>query len=74
MVDFKRLAPADGPPVIERVMSVRYDPCRTADIAVVAGGERKRYIVASQNMKPGDLIKTSGKVTRIAGNDNYFYF
>lgn len=66
MVDFKRQGPAEGEPLVERVQRVRYDPCRTADIAIVAGGEHKRYILASQNMKAGDLIKTSGKITRIA--------
>lgn len=67
MVDFKRVGPKEGDPLVEKVLSVRYDPCRSADIAVVAGGEHKRYILASQNMKTGDLIKTSGKLTRMAG-------
>lgn len=66
MVDFKRVGPQDGEPLIERVQLVQYDSCRSADIAIVAGGERKRYIIASQNMKTGDIIKTSGKITRIA--------
>ena len=68
-VDFKRVGPKEGPATEERVIQVRYDPCRTADIAVVAGGTNKRYIIASQNMKAGDIIKTSGKVTRIAGKE-----
>eukprot|EP00916_Digyalum_oweni_P022054 GHVL01036601.1.p1 GENE.GHVL01036601.1~~GHVL01036601.1.p1 ORF type:complete len:293 (+),score=16.08 GHVL01036601.1:150-1028(+) len=66
MIDFKRMGPAEGEPLVEQVQKVRYDPCRTANIAIVAGGNSKRYILASQNMKAGDLIKTSGKVTRIA--------
>ncbi|XP_076447750.1 large ribosomal subunit protein uL2m-like [Babylonia areolata] len=66
MVDFKRVGPTEGEPLVEQVLSVRYDPCRTSDIAVVGGGNRKRFILASQNMKPGDLIKTSGKLTRMA--------
>ncbi|KAL5014194.1 hypothetical protein ScPMuIL_008464 [Solemya velum] len=65
MIDFRRSA-QKGAPCIERVMRVRYDPCRTADIAVVAGGSRKRYILASQNMKEGDLIKSSAEIPRIA--------
>ena len=67
MVDFKRTGPKEGEPLVEQVQRVRYDPCRTADIAIVAGGNHKRYILASQNMKTGDLIKTSGKLTRMAG-------
>lgn len=67
IVDFKRVGPKEGEPLVEQVQRVRYDPCRTADIAIVAGGNHKRYILASQNMKAGDLIKTSGKVTRMAG-------
>ncbi|KAL8559193.1 hypothetical protein ACOMHN_048440 [Nucella lapillus] len=66
MVDFKRVGPTEGEPLVEQVLTVNYDPCRTADIAIVAGGNRKRYILATQNMKPGDLIKTSGKLTRMA--------
>nr|KAG5711270.1 hypothetical protein BaRGS_005967 [Batillaria attramentaria] len=37
MVDFKREGPKQGDPLVERVQKVRYDPCRTADIAIVAG-------------------------------------
>jgi large subunit ribosomal protein L2 len=71
MVDFKKEGPKEGAPRQERVMLVRYDPCRTADIAVVAGGEHQRYIIASDGMKAGDIVKTScnipltpGKLTR----------
>ena len=71
MVDFKRQGPKEGEPMVEQVQRVRYDPCRTADIAIVAGGNRKRYILASQNMKAGDVIKTSGKVTRMAGTSQF---
>lgn len=66
MVDFKRTGPKEGEPLVEQVLKVTYDPCRTANIAIVAGGNDKRYILASENMKPGDLIKTSGKLTRMA--------
>lgn len=66
MVDFKRVGPQEGDPKVEQVQVVRYDPCRSANIAIVAGGNQKRYILASQNMKAGDVIKTSGKLTRMA--------
>jgi large subunit ribosomal protein L2 len=74
MVDFTRSGPKEGEALVERVQAVRYDPCRTSDIAIVASGNRKRYILASQNMKVGDLIKTSSKVTRMAGEHVLFYF
>lgn len=65
MVDFKKDGPREGHPLEEKVCYVRYDPCRTADIAVVATGEKRRYILASQNMKAGDIIKTSRNIPRI---------
>ncbi|XP_014768002.1 39S ribosomal protein L2, mitochondrial isoform X1 [Octopus bimaculoides] len=70
MVDFKKDGPREGPPLVEVVKCVRYDPCRTADIAVVATGVNKRYILASQNMKAGDLIKTSRHIPRMAVKAN----
>ena len=41
--------------------------CRSARIALVGTGEEKRYIIATQNMKPGDIIKTGTKLTDIPG-------
>uniref|UniRef100_A0A0B6ZBS6 Uncharacterized protein n=1 Tax=Arion vulgaris TaxID=1028688 RepID=A0A0B6ZBS6_9EUPU len=63
MVDNKRVGPQDGPPLVERVTDVLKDDIRSASLAVVAGGNRKRYILASENMKTGDLIETSGQLT-----------
>ncbi|CAG5118888.1 unnamed protein product [Candidula unifasciata] len=63
MIDTKRIGPKTGEPLIERVYDVLKDDIHTGHIAVVAGGNRKRYILASENMKPGDLIMTSGKLT-----------
>lgn len=61
-VDYKRIGPKSGPPLLEKVQEVRYDPHRSADIALVAHGNDRRYILASENMKAGDLIKTSGEI------------
>lgn len=63
MRDTKREGPRDGEPLVEKVNAVISDDTRTAYLALVAGGNKKRYIVASENMKAGDLIKTSGKVS-----------
>lgn len=40
---------------------------RSADIALLAGGSRKRWIIATENMQAGDIIKTSGVIGRMAG-------
>lgn len=63
MIDFQRLRYNEG---TEKVIAVRYDPCRSADIALVAGGNQKRWIIATENMQPGDLIKNSSHIGRMA--------
>lgn len=58
-------APAeDGSPLVERVISIKYDPIRSGKIALVAQGDQKRWITASSEMKKGDLIKTSAEIPR----------
>ncbi|CAJ1067825.1 S ribosomal protein L2%2C mitochondrial [Xyrichtys novacula] len=72
-IDFQRLryeAGRDAAPFEEKVVEVRYDPCRSADIALVAGGKRKRWIIATENMQAGDVIKTSGVIGRMAVSAN----
>ncbi|XP_001508470.1 39S ribosomal protein L2, mitochondrial [Ornithorhynchus anatinus] len=69
MIDFLRLRPEAGnsPGAFEeKVFSVRYDPCRSANIALVAGGNWKRWIIATENMQEGDIIQTSNKIGRMA--------
>ncbi|XP_036431162.1 39S ribosomal protein L2, mitochondrial isoform X1 [Colossoma macropomum] len=69
MIDFQRLRyeqGKEGQQIVEKVVEVRYDPCRSADIALVAGGNRKRWIIATENMQTGDLIKTSSEIGRMA--------
>nr|CAG4642010.1 EOG090X0COM [Eurycercus lamellatus] len=65
-VDNKRHGPKEGPPLVERIINIQYDPCRTARIALVASGVQARYIIATSTMKAGDLISTSGHIPRIA--------
>ena len=50
-----------------QVSEVRKDPCRTGHIAMVATGERKRWVLATENMKPGDLLKNSMYLTETPG-------
>ncbi|XP_059501075.1 39S ribosomal protein L2, mitochondrial isoform X2 [Stegostoma tigrinum] len=73
MIDFQRLRYRPGQPEApfeEKVVEVRYDPCRSADIALLAGGSRKRWIIATENMEPGDVVKTSGQIGRMAVSAN----
>lgn len=69
IVDFQRLTfekNTEKQSFEEKVIEVRYDPCRSADIALVAGGSRKRWIIATENMQTGDIIKTSSVIGRMA--------
>lgn len=65
IVDFKR----DKRNIKAKVISIEYDPNRTARIALVEyeDGE-KRYILCSQGLKVGDEILTSEKTDVKAGN------
>nr|SVE75999.1 EOG090X0COM [Daphnia hispanica] len=65
-VDKCRHGPMEGPPLVEKILGIQYDPCQSANIALVASGDKVRYIVASSTMKAGDLISTSGNIPRIA--------
>lgn len=66
-IDWKRVGPKEGPPQVEKVIKIIEDGCRTAHVALVAVGDRLKYILATQNMKAGDLIKTSCHIPRIPG-------
>uniref|UniRef100_A0A2A4K5E4 Uncharacterized protein n=1 Tax=Heliothis virescens TaxID=7102 RepID=A0A2A4K5E4_HELVI len=64
-IDWVRDGPTEGPPQEEKVIQVMEDGCRTAHIALVAVGDRLKYILATINMKAGDIIKTSRELPRI---------
>lgn len=68
MIDFLRFRPEEtkSGPFEEKVIQVRYDPCRSADIALVAGGSRKRWIIATENMQAGDTVLNSNHIGRMA--------
>lgn len=67
-VKWVRDGPLEGPPQLERVVDVIRDGCRTSKVALVACGDELKYILATENMKPGDVIKTSRFIPRIPGN------
>lgn len=64
-IDHKRVGKEDGGKLEERVYQVRYDPLRTARLALVASGERKRWLTATEGIKPGDIITTCSEIPRI---------
>ncbi|OXB55192.1 hypothetical protein ASZ78_016328 [Callipepla squamata] len=49
-----------------RYRMIDFQRLRSADIALVAGGNRKRWIIATENMQAGDLIKNSSHIGRMA--------
>ena len=49
------------------MIQVMDDGCRTSKIALVAGTDQLKYILATENMKAGDIIRTSGHIPRIPG-------
>ncbi|ULT97705.1 hypothetical protein L3Y34_005496 [Caenorhabditis briggsae] len=64
MIDFHRRGPtAQGATYDERVLEVRRDANRTCHIALCAGMQGKRWILATENMKAGDIISTSGHLS-----------
>uniref|UniRef100_A0A914VLW8 Ribosomal protein L2 C-terminal domain-containing protein n=1 Tax=Plectus sambesii TaxID=2011161 RepID=A0A914VLW8_9BILA len=60
MIDNCRRGPSNfGAFYEERVLEVRRDPNRGPHIALVAGSKGKRWILATENMSAGQVIKTS---------------
>ncbi|KAF5304336.1 hypothetical protein FQA39_LY09715 [Lamprigera yunnana] len=64
-IAWKREGPKEGPPQDEKVIKIIKDGCRTAHIALVAVGDHLKYILATENMKAGDIIRTSCHIPRI---------
>jgi len=64
-VDTVREGSQEGPPLVEKILKISYDPCRSAKIALVASGDRLRFIIATTVMKEGDLISISREIPRI---------
>jgi len=65
MVDLTRLVPVgETSPFAERVLEIVDDETSSPFIALVANGNFKRWILASENMKVGDLVKTYNEIPR----------
>ncbi|XP_037934367.1 39S ribosomal protein L2, mitochondrial-like [Teleopsis dalmanni] len=69
-VKWVRDGPTEGPPRSERVVEIIDDGCRTAKLALVGVGDELKYIIATENMKAGDIIKTSRFIPRIPVRPN----
>lgn len=50
---------------LSKVLKIIKCGCRTANVALVAVGNDLKYILATENMKEGDLLKTSRFIPRI---------
>ncbi|EEB19770.1 50S ribosomal protein L2, putative [Pediculus humanus corporis] len=59
-IKWMRDGPSDDvPPQEEKVIKIFRSPYRTAFVALVAVKDEMKYILATENMKEGDIIKTS---------------
>jgi len=60
MIDFHRRGPTTPNETYdERVIEVRKDPNQTAHIALLAGVKGKHWILATENMKAGQIVTTT---------------
>lgn len=66
-VKYDRDGPEEGSAQEERVIDVMFDGHRSAKVALVGNKDNLRYIIATENMKPGDIIKTSRAIPRNPG-------
>ncbi len=67
IIDFKR----DNEGVTGTVMTIEYDPNRSAYIALIDYDSEKRYIIAPNGLKVGDKITSGKKATPNIGNAMY---
>lgn len=66
-IKWVRDGPSEGAPQEEIVVELLHDGCRTAKVALVAVGDELKYILATENMRAGDILKTSRAIPRIPG-------
>lgn len=46
------------PPKEDKVLAIIKDGCRTSNVALIGSGNHMQYILATKNMKIGDIIRT----------------
>jgi len=64
-IDLHRLPadwPKDGAVLEERVIMLKYDPMRKAQIMMTGYGNNLRWQIATDKVKPGDIIKTDATI------------
>lgn len=67
-IDWHRRGPnTEGEYFTEKIIEVIDDGNRTAKVALVGSADKLRYILATVNMKPGDIIRTSEFLPRTPG-------
>lgn len=54
----------DGSVLEEQVLQIKYDCLRTSRLALVAGAENKRWIMATQGIKVGDIVRSYSEIPR----------
>ncbi|CRL05014.1 CLUMA_CG018042, isoform A [Clunio marinus] len=65
-IKYERDGPSgEGEVQLEKVLDIIKCGCRTAHVALVGVGDELKYILATENMKPGDILKTSKFIPRI---------
>lgn len=52
------------PPKIHKVLEIFKDGCRTANVALIGSGQELSYILATEKMKVGDMLKTHKGIPR----------
>ncbi|KAH3881695.1 39S ribosomal protein L2, mitochondrial-like [Dreissena polymorpha] len=68
MIDFTRIGIGENKPLEEKVIQRRYDPLRSAAIALVASGTHKRWILASAKVKVGDIVRSYNDIPTVPVN------
>lgn len=69
-IKYNRDGPSEGPPQEELVLQIFKCGCRTAHVALVGVKNELKYILATENMKEGDIIRTSKHIPRIPVRPN----
>jgi len=67
-IDWQRLPedwPRDGEDLVEKVVSINYDPNRKPMIALTGYDDKLRWQIATSGMKEGDLITTTWRIPKI---------
>lgn len=65
MADLVRISSHEADPKIEVIKDIISEQTRSAYLALVVGGEHKRWILATANMKVGDIIQSTREIPAV---------